>query len=163
MLSTTNTLESPKTQQANNLEHALKYASMGLRVFPLQPGTKIPATANGVNDATTDPATITEWWTDAPGASIGLAPELRVGGACFLEFDQKPTLREWAKNEGQEMPVTRVHRSGGKGAPHFIFKHSEASLALSNCDGKISGKEWFSFRAANRYIVAPPSIHPESR
>ena len=60
------------------------------------------------------------------------------------------------------MPVTRVHRSGGKGAPHFIFKHSEASLALGNCDGKISGKEWFSFRAANRYIVAPPSIHPES-
>ena len=74
MLSTTNTLESPKTQQASNLEHALKYASMGLRVFPLQPGTKIPATANGVNDATTDPATITEWWTDTPGGEYRSSP-----------------------------------------------------------------------------------------
>jgi hypothetical protein len=94
-MSTVNTLESPKTQQASNLEHALKYASMGLRVFPLQPGTKRPSTEHGVKDATTDPATINAWWTENPDAGIGLAPDLKVGGACFLEFDQKPPSRNF--------------------------------------------------------------------
>ena len=120
-------------------------------------------TAHGVKDATDDPALITQWWTRTPEAGIGLAArDQHVGDPCFLEFDQKPTLRDWAKNEGQPMTETRVHRSGGKGAPHFIFTHTEKSLALGNCDGSIAGKEWFSFRAANRYIVAPPSIHPDS-
>ena len=161
MLST-NTTESPKPDPTTNLDWALEYASEGLRVFPLLPGSKAPATANGVKDATTDIHAITRWWTDMPDAGIGLAPEAVVGGACFLEFDQKPTLKDWAKNEGQPIPETRVHRSGGKGAPHFIFTHTEKSLALGNCDGATAGREWFSFRAANRYIVAPPSIHPDS-
>ena len=81
----------------------------------------------------------------------------QVGDPCFLEFDQKPTLRDWAKNEGQPMPETRVHRSASKGAPHFLWIHTEKSLALGNCDGSIAGREWFSFRANGRYIVAPPS------
>jgi hypothetical protein len=55
-----------------------------------------------------------------------------------------------------------VHRSGGKGAPHFLFTHTERSLALGNCDGSTAGREWFSFRANGRYIVAPPSVSPES-
>jgi hypothetical protein len=145
------------------LDEALKYAQMGLRVFPLQPGTKRPMTAHGVKDATADPALIKEWWTRTPEAGIGLAARAeKVGDPCFLEFDQKPTLKDWAKNEGQPMPETRVHRSGGKGAPHFIFTHTEKSLALGNCDGSTAGREWFSFRASDRYIVAPPSIHPDS-
>jgi hypothetical protein len=136
---------------------------MGLRVFPLRPGTKIPMTAHGVKDATDDPALIKEWWTRTPEAGIGLAARAeKVGDACFLEFDMKPTLKDWARNEGQPMPETRVHRSGGKGAPHFLFTHTEKSLALGNCDGSTAGREWFSFRANGRYIVAPPSVSPES-
>ena len=55
------------------------------------------------------------------------------------------------------MPETRVHRSASKGAPHFLWIHTEKSLELGNCDGSIAGREWFSFRANGRYIVAPPS------
>ncbi len=161
MLSTTDT-DSPKTQRAANLDWALKYSQMGLRVFPLRPGTKIPATPNGVKDATNDVNRVRAWWTENPEHGVALAPEFKVGGACFLEFDQKPTLKDWAKNEGQPVPETRVHRSGGKGAPHFIFTHTEKSLALGNCDGSTAGREWFSFRADGRYVVAPPSVHPES-
>lgn len=141
----------------------MKYASMGMCVFPLQPGTKVPMTAHGVKDATNDEPTIREWWARYPDAGIGLAARAeKIGDPCFLEYDMKPTLKDWAKNEGQPMPETRVHRSGGKGAPHYIFTHTEKSLALGNCDGSTAGREWFSFRASNRYIVAPPSIHPDS-
>jgi hypothetical protein len=60
MLSTTNT-DSPKAQPASNLDWALKYASMGLRVFPLQPCTKRPMTEHGVKDATGSESLIREW------------------------------------------------------------------------------------------------------
>jgi len=157
MLSTNNT-DSPKSQPASNLEWALKYASMGLVVFPLQPGTKRPMTEHGVKDATGRESLIREWWTKYPDAGIGLAARAQhVGDPCFLEFDQKPTLKDWAKNEGMPMSETRVHRSASKGAPHFIFTHTEKSLELGNCDGSVAGREWFSFRASNRYIVVPPS------
>lgn len=145
------------------IDEALKYASMGLRVFPLQPGTKRPMTEHGVKDATDDSALIKKWWNENPEAGIGLAARAeKVGDPCFLEFDQKPSLKDWTKRTGNPMPVTRVHKSGGKGAPHYIFRHTEKSLALGNCDGSVGGHEWFSFRASNRYIVAPPSIHPDS-
>jgi hypothetical protein len=161
MLSTADT-DSPKTQRTTNLDWALKYASMGLRVFPLLPASKAPATSNGVKDATTDVGKITEWWTEQPDCGIGLAPEFKVGGACFLEFDQKPWLPAWAKELNQTKPVTRLHKSGGKESPHYIFRHTEKSLELGNCDGTMNGHEWYSFRADRRYIVAPPSIHPDS-
>lgn len=162
MLST-NTIESSKPDPTTNLDWALKYSQMGLRMFPLQPGTKVPMTEHGVKDATDDPLVIEEWWTKTPDAGIGLAARAeQVGDACFLEFDQRPWLAAWAKEHGQEKPVTRLHKSGGKESPHYIFRHTEKSLALGNCDGAKDGHEWFSFRAANRYIVAPPSIHPDS-
>ena len=162
MLSTTDT-DSPKNQRATNLDWALRYAQMGLRVFPLQPGTKVPMTSHGVKDATDDPLVIKGWWTNTPDAGIGLAARgEKVGDPCFLEFDQRPWLARWAMEAGQPKPQTRLHKSGGKESPHYAFTHSPASLELGNCDGVKDGHEWFSFRAANRYIVAPPSIHPDS-
>ena len=37
-----------------NLRAALAYAKAGWRVFPCTPGEKVPATSNGVKDATSD-------------------------------------------------------------------------------------------------------------
>ncbi|MGB2664923.1 MAG: bifunctional DNA primase/polymerase, partial [Candidatus Acidiferrum sp.] len=141
----------------------MSYAQMGLRVFPLQPGTKIPATVNGVKDASRDEAQIRAWWTANTDYGVALAPEFKVGGACFLEFDQRPWLPAWAKEENQPKPQTRLHKSGGKDSPHYIFTHTEKSLELGNVNGTALGHEWFSFRADGRYVVAPPSIHPDSK
>jgi len=135
---------------------------MGLKVFPLIPISKAPATPNGVLDATRDEARITKWWTEKPDAGIGLAPELKVGGACFLEFDKKPSLKDWAKEQRKAMPATRVHKSGGKGGPHYIFLNTELSVAMGDVNGSKDHEEWFSFRTGNRYVVAPPSISPDT-
>jgi hypothetical protein len=162
MLTTTNT-DSPKNQRATNLDWALKYVSLGLRVFPLRPGTKIPATPNGVKDATEDTNRVRAWWTENPECGVALAPEFKVGGACFLEFDQRPWLPAWCKEENQKKPITRLHKSGGKASPHYIFLHTEKSLELGNVNGTALGHEWFSFRADGRYVVAPPSVHPDRK
>ena len=42
-------------------------------MFPLKPRDKVPATTHGVKDATTDEATIREWWAKTPNANIGFA------------------------------------------------------------------------------------------
>ena len=42
------------------LEAALRFASSGRPVFPCQ--GKRPYVAHGLHDATTDPATIEDWW-----------------------------------------------------------------------------------------------------
>jgi bifunctional DNA primase/polymerase-like protein len=79
MLSTTDT-ESSKPNPTTNLDWALKYAKMGLRVFPLQPGTEIPMTAHGVKDATDDPTLIKEWSARTQDAGIGLAARAQHDG-----------------------------------------------------------------------------------
>lgn len=140
------------------LEAALRYAAWGIPVFPLRPRTKEPATEHGVKDATTNPDRIKAWWSENPAYNIALAP----GDFCFLEFDQKPWLPAWAKELGQEKPITRTHISGGKHSPHYIFKATEISKITGNVNGVRDGKEWFSFRAVNRYVLAPPSIHDET-
>jgi hypothetical protein len=53
------------------LEAALRYARNGWAVLPLN--GKIPRTAHGVKDATTDPEVIQSWWGRWPNANIGLA------------------------------------------------------------------------------------------
>ena len=56
---------------------ALRYASWGYRVVPVERGGKkphrmLPATG-GVHWASLDPGTIREWWSEDPAASIGIA------------------------------------------------------------------------------------------
>ena len=50
---------------AATLRHALAYARLGWPGFPCQPGAKVPATAHGFRDATTDPVQITSWCAGA--------------------------------------------------------------------------------------------------
>ena len=52
---------------------ALQLVEMGLRVHPLKPGDKKPATRHGVKDASGDPGQVESWWLNEPEANIGLA------------------------------------------------------------------------------------------
>jgi hypothetical protein len=51
---------------------ALDLASKGLPVFPCRKENKAPYTDHGFKEASTDPATIAEWWTRWPDALIGV-------------------------------------------------------------------------------------------
>ena len=54
-------------------EIALKYAEMGIAVFPCSPSKKSPMVEGGENfcNASTDPATIKKWWKNYPRALVG--------------------------------------------------------------------------------------------
>ncbi|MDP2659117.1 MAG: bifunctional DNA primase/polymerase, partial [Dehalococcoidia bacterium] len=61
------------------LDHALRYAKLGLGVFPLRKLTKAPATPQGFHDASTVPEVIKAWWKAEPDYGVGLAiPEWMV-------------------------------------------------------------------------------------
>src|SRR6185437_16494622 len=49
------------------------YADVGWAVVPLVPGEKVPVTANGVHDATTDHSQIESWWGRSPDRNVGIA------------------------------------------------------------------------------------------
>ncbi len=57
------------------IDLAVHYARSGYRVFPLAPGSKIPAISkekggHGCLDATRDINIIERWWTEYPDANV---------------------------------------------------------------------------------------------
>ncbi len=58
----------------STLDHALRYAGLGLRVVPIKPGHKRPELPAWQDAATVDRATIENWWTGLyTGHGVGLA------------------------------------------------------------------------------------------
>lgn len=142
---------------------ALWYAEMGLSVFPLKPGDKIPATANGFKDATTDRAKVADWWGRCPDHNIGIATGTPSGGLVVIDMDMHvekgvngyETLKEWQQENG-ELPDTWMSITGSSGY-HWLYKDA----ASHGCRTGIY--EGIDIRADGGYIVAPPSVHPNGR
>lgn len=65
---------------------ALEYAGRGWPVFPVEPRGKRPLTSHGVHDASTDTATITDWWKQWPDANLGLATGT-ASGLLVIDID----------------------------------------------------------------------------
>ena len=142
-------------------ETALKYADMGLAVFPLIPKEKKPLTENGFKNATTDPGKIEEWWTIHPDANIGIATGEMSGGLVVIDMDidkEKDkdgyhSFLEWCKANFLVLPDSWMSITG-RGGYHLMFKSSFP------VPSKIGWIEDVDIRANGGYIVAPPSIHP---
>jgi hypothetical protein len=170
-------------KQKTFAEIALPLAELGIPVFPLSEGTKVPPEGfHFLAEATTDPRRIDQWNTQDPNFNVGILA--RLDGYCFLEFDIKNGMRAACSEMGQEMPQTRAQRSG-RGYSHFIFKHTDRSRTIVNrsvnlleacscterdreCGCSASPElhhhhEWFSFRGNNKYLVGAGSLHPETR
>ncbi len=129
------------------LDHALAYARAGLRVLPLLPGQKTPATRHGKDDATTDLERIRSWWIGNPLYNIGIRPN---PGDVVLDID----VRNGGTYESLgEHPETRTAFTGGLGW-HVWFR----------CSGQMRGKldklPGVDIKTETGYLVAPPSIHP---
>ncbi len=144
-------------------EWALKYAEMGLYVLPLIPGQKEPATANGFRDASNDKAQAEKWWTKRPDYNIGIATGIEYGSLVVIDLDRNhksgedgyETLKEWQRENGGELPETWTSITG-QGGYHLIYIDDEPH-------GSRRGLyEGVDIRGEGAYIVAPPSIHPDT-
>jgi hypothetical protein len=60
----------------NTVDFALRYASFGWPVIPVEPGGKRPATRlvpHGVKDASAEAVKIRDWYGEQPEANVGIA------------------------------------------------------------------------------------------
>jgi len=145
-------IEHPKGNEF--LEAALVYGpKLGLRVFPLVPGKKIPLIPNWQNEATTDEAKIREWWRKWPNANIGIATgRYRDGYFCVLDFDPRNGGDWYDDASNDDLPETWVVQTGGAGR-HYYYRTREPLRGAKLMPG-------VDLKGEGGYVVAPPSVHP---
>lgn len=134
------------------LAAAVGYAARGWRVFPLN--GKIPlAGSTGCLGATSDPGAITLW---PPGTNVGIATG---GGLMVLDIDNRhgggDSLAELERKHGS-LPGTVSVETGG-GGEHLYFA---TKAQVKNSAGRLG--PGLDVRGEGGYIVAPPSVHPET-
>ena len=139
--------------RATMLGAALWYASVGLPVFPLQPGGKIPfPRSRGVKDASTDEAVVRGMF--AVPANIGLATGHRVDA---IDFDGPSAHVEW----GRRYPTwddAGVHVLGTVATPRPGGIHVYVpATGAPNAAGLVPGVD---YRGLGGYVVVPPSSTP---
>ncbi|MCP3754943.1 bifunctional DNA primase/polymerase [Streptomyces sp. TBY4] len=160
------------------LNAALATAARGWPVFPLRPGSKIPALhkedrcprTGGCIDghlkweqrATTDQAAIVRCWTHKP-YNIGLATG--PAGLIVIDLDTPKTnssqdapggaetFRALCERAGQAVPTTHRTRTPSGGA-HLYFT-APTGIRLGNTAGKLG--PLIDTRAHGGYVVAPGS------
>jgi putative DNA primase/helicase len=140
------------------LSAALRYARRGWNVFPLR--GKRPMIDGGHTKATTDPAQLRAWWKKWPDANIGLQCNADRG-PIVLDVDG-PTGASLIATLG--LQPTRMATSGTKGKRHYYFtpqaKHGEIPRIIKlRVDGI---KHELDILGTGGYVVAPPSVHPET-
>jgi hypothetical protein len=153
--------------------HAQEYAHQGWEVFPLV--GKIPALRNphprnfackgecgqdghGIWDATSDPGKIAAWWKSNPYYNIGLRPHPNV---MVLDMDPRHqghlTLKRLSDEAGEPLPECFGAISGrGDGGRHWYMRHPGGELTTAGLPG-------LDLKTHSGYVVAPPSIHPDTR
>lgn len=141
------------------LDAALSYAGMGFRVFPLVPKTKRPITANGFKNATADEAKIKDWWGKKPDCNIGIACGEGIA-VIDIDLDESAgengfaTVVAWEKEHGA-LPKTARALTGDNGMHLFYRVDGECPCSANKGKG-------IDIRGDGGYVVAPPSIHPDT-
>jgi hypothetical protein len=135
------------------LEAALALAEAGYAIFPLKPKDKVPDVPNGVKEATRDAEQITAWWTQKPTRNIGLALG-GINGILAIDVDFKDGCRADFMNSIPPTVLT-ITPTGGR---HVFFKIPDGGV--KNAKKLERGA---TIRADGYYVVAAPSIHPETK
>jgi len=140
---------------APNLAAAARwYAREGFPVLPVRPRDKVPDTARGLHDATTDPATLARLWQENPDRNVGI----RTGQGVFVldvdGADGEASLQALEVRCGP-LPET-VESTTGRGR-HLYFRHP-AEVTVKNSAAQLG--PGLDVRGDGGYIVAPPSFHP---
>lgn len=159
------------------LKHAQNYAELGINTLPLhyitngicscggaeknpkcKPG-KHPygnLAPHGVNDASTDPGRLKEWFDGKP-YNIGIATG-DASGFFVLDRDDKDggdkTLAVWEKENGV-LPKTLMQRTGN--GRHYLFK-MPVGIDIRNIQKKIDCPG-LDVRGNGGYICAAPTMH----
>lgn len=150
-------LDRPATMTLTKHQHALRYAANGIRVFPLWPGTKIPALSAWQHAATTDVGKIDNWWGENPHYNIGVATGR---GIIAIDADVKkgkPGLQSLEALDLEILPAT-FRAATPSGGSHTLLK---VDRAIANRADTVDGYPGIDIRGENGYIVGIGSTTPE--
>ena len=119
---------------------------------------KHPRTANGVHDASKDPARVARWWSMWPEANIGLACGA-ISGLVIIDVDGAEGEDSFRGLEAELGPLpATVEALTGKGR-HLYFNHPGGIVRPT---AGILGPG-VDVRGDGSYVVAPPSLHATGR
>lgn len=136
------------------LDHALRYAKMGLAVFPLRKRSKAPATPNGFHDGSAVPAVVKGWWGAEPDYGVGLViPDWMVVVDVDLVGQKSLDVH------GKALPDTVKVRTA-RGFHHYY--------ELPDGFTKETAKRKIGYLPdvdllVNGYVLAPPTRHPSGQ
>lgn len=135
---------------------AIRYANLGIPVFPCIPSGKQPLTPNGFHDATSSARAVHQWWQRTPDANIGLPTGARTG-LLVVDIDVHPGGSgfggfELARSEGLaegwgwmvRTPSGGIHAYYPAGTDHEQRSWQAPSAHVD-------------FRGDGGYVIAPPS------
>ena len=133
------------------------YAARGMRVHPCR--GKTPAT-KWKDAATTDSAQIAEWW--APGSAYNVAIATG-GGVVVLDVDIDHIRGKYGdetlaalEQENGPLPDTWTALTGGGGV-HYYFRCDDPRLSVG-----ADIAPGLDYRGPGGYVIAPPSVHPDT-
>ncbi|TVR25380.1 MAG: DNA primase [Nitriliruptor sp.] len=131
---------------------ALTYTAWGWHVLPIRRGAKLPATAHGFHDSTTDVDTVLGWWDAVPTYNVGIATG-EVSGLVVLDVDPggDATMADLIRAHGP-LPRTLAVRTP-RGGLHGYYRHPGVRVPCSA--GKLG--QAVDVRADGGYVAAPPS------
>lgn len=137
---------------------ALILAGDGVKVFPCNPRNKRPYTDHGLLDATTDPDTISEWWTEHPDALIGL-PTGAANGLFVVDLDRsengEPDGSDWrADFEAEHGELDTLIATTPSGGEHLIFAMPDGRTVRTTA-GQVAPN--VDIRGDGGYVITVPS------
>ena len=141
--------------QENQLIQWSALLELGFSLIPLRQNSKEPIES--------------EWthWCEHPrhfstaefvgrNAGICCGP---ASGILVIDVDDPPKFEAWIMETGNELPDTRVHRTG-RGKQHIIYQYPNDGQEYRRRD--YVKKFGFEVRGNGSQIVAPGSIHPDT-
>ncbi|MCA3631307.1 MAG: DUF3987 domain-containing protein [Methylobacterium sp.] len=133
------------------LELALSMAVRGFRIFPIQPGSKVPP--KGLlwrAEATSDPAKIRAWFAADPAINYGVA-----GGDGWLIVDVDAGKNGFASLLDVDLPETLTVKTPG-GGMHMYLRGPDVANSVDRVAPGID------IRSKGGYVVGPGSVFDDA-
>ena len=127
-------------------EAARRLHSMGFKTLPIKPGTKEPATAHGVKDATADDAATDAYYAVHPSHGIGVSGD----GFVIFDFDVKDGIDGRDQLLGWNLPDT-LCQTTPSGGYHMIYRCADEVRPSVNQELAVDVRGWHS------YVVCDPT------
>lgn len=143
---------------------ALWWVQQGFTIFPLRPRDKKPPEGFKWKDqCTQDPNKVNRLWTKYKDANIAIVCGKPSGNLLVIDLDVDDNtgangyddLHDWEAANGELPETFRVIT--GKGGMHLYYRTDGRKII-----NKVRLYDGIDLRYDDAYVVAPPSVHPET-